>query len=717
MQNDMKKTKNNRARLLLILFIAMLTIAGSCKKDKLEAVKIPLRVDSYYPNSGNAGTLIRIQGTGFDPVLKNNSVAFGGVNGSVLRAETETLVIQVPEGGKTGMITIKSGNQSLDIGLYTYQTLTVQRVEPANGPAGSQISIYGQGFGSLTQPARVNINGKNAIIASASDTLLVAEVPEAAGNGPVEVFVDGKSAKGQNFTFQDILSVKPLSGGKGTRVRINGLGFDPIVEKNKVDFNGKPAKILEASPGTLLVEVPEGAVTGRLSITVNGQRSAGPVFTLVPAPELQEVSPLSGPEGVEMTIKGDYFSEVTDENQVSINGTIIPLSFISDKVLKLNIPAGVGSGTLKVVVNDQETVGPKFHSQQLSIMDLSPDNGLAGTEVTLSGSGFKSSLSENRVSFNGIQAEVLSATENSLIVKAPVSVQTGKIKVAVSGLEAESSRDFRRAGVSTIAEEIPVLHSMTIDPQGNIFAITDSQIIKITPQGQKSTIAEGFSFNYTSGIVRDNQQNLYVSQPERGIVSKITPAGTTSVFASIGAAGKMVIAANNAITVASTQVGMVRISSAGQTTAIKPVSRLAIVNPEVQFAMDNAGGVYYLPAYYESQNIAYNPITSPDTYYWVGGAGFGGDDIDGIGGNASFASVGNIISYGPNNLLVTGFSINLRQVNRLTREATTLIRFQRGYEDGTLREAKVRAMNHTAIGPEQSIYFYDNNSIRKIFFR
>lgn len=713
----MKKIQNNPVRLLLILLTAVLVIAGSCKKDKLEAVKTALRVDSYYPNSGNAGTLVRILGAGFDPVLENNSVTIGGVNGSILRAETGTLVIQVPEGGKTGMITIKNGTQSMDVGLYTYQTLSVLRVEPANGPAGSQISIYGQGFGSLVQPVRVSINGKNALIASASDTLLVAEIPEAVGNGPVEVFVDGKSAKGQNFIFQDILSVKPLSGGKSTRVRINGLGFDPVAEKNRVDFNGKLAKILEINGSTIVVEVPDGPATGRISVTVNGQRSTGPVFTLVPAPELEEVSPLSGPEGIEMTIKGDYFSEVADENQVSINGTTIPLSFVSNKVLKLNIPPGLGSGILKVVVNDQETLGPKFHSQQLSIMDLSPDNGLAGTEVILSGSGFKTSPTENSVSFNGVPAEVLSATENSITVKAPVNVQTGRVKVAVAGLEAESSRDFRRAGVYTVVEDIPVLHAMTIDPQGNIFAITDNQILKITPQGQKSTIAEGFSFNYTSGIVRDNQNNLYVSQPDRGIVSKVTPGGTSSVFASVGAAGKMVISPANVITVASTQVGIVRISASGQSTAIKPVSRLAIVNPEVQFATDNAGGIYYLPAYYESPNIAYNPITSADTYYWVGGAGFGGDDIDGVGGNASFASVGNIISYGSNSLLVTGYSINLRQVNRLTREATTLIRFQRGYEDGPFRDAKLSAMNHAAIGPEQSIYFYDNNAIRKIFFR
>ena len=55
--------------------------------------------------------------------------------------------------------------------------------------------------------------------------LLVAVVPEAAGSGKIAVTVDGKRVTGPDFTFQRINSIKPLTGGAGTQVAINGEGL------------------------------------------------------------------------------------------------------------------------------------------------------------------------------------------------------------------------------------------------------------------------------------------------------------------------------------------------------------------------------------------------------------------------------------------------------------------------------------------------------------
>lgn len=118
----------------------------------------------------------------------------------------------MPVGAASGNLDVKYRDKVLPIGTYTYQDLSVVRVFPTNGPAGSQIRIGGAGFGSVESPAAVYINNKKALVVSLTDTLIVAEVPNEAGTGAVMVKVDGKEAKGQNFIYQAIHSIKPLTG-------------------------------------------------------------------------------------------------------------------------------------------------------------------------------------------------------------------------------------------------------------------------------------------------------------------------------------------------------------------------------------------------------------------------------------------------------------------------------------------------------------------------
>ncbi len=165
----------------------------------------------------------------------------------LISATTSALVMRMPVAGKKRRHQHHFPGKNYEVGQYTYQSLTVSRVFPTNGPAGSQIRISGAGFSSIKDPASVLVNNKEALIVSASDTLIVAEIPAEAGTGPVMVKVDGMEAKGQDFRYQAIQDIKPLTGGANTRVTINGEGFENTVEGNIVDFNGKPATVVTAT--------------------------------------------------------------------------------------------------------------------------------------------------------------------------------------------------------------------------------------------------------------------------------------------------------------------------------------------------------------------------------------------------------------------------------------------------------------------------------------
>ncbi|HAE68333.1 MAG TPA: hypothetical protein DCG77_14245, partial [Sphingobacterium sp.] len=499
--------------------MAIATISCSKKEELVD--KIPAKVDSYYPNSGKAGTLVTIEGQGFSGAITEFSATVAGGAAEVISATSTSVVLRVPKGDKSGGIVLKYGSNSFDVGTYTYQDLSVSKIFPTNGTGGTQLRIDGEGFGSTDKPAEVYVNGKKALVVSVTDKLIVAEIPEDAGYGAVEVRVDGKKSQGQNFTYQVVRSIKPLTGGAGTKVTLMGEGFEKVSSGNIVDFNGKIAVVLESSPEKIVVVAPAGVSTGPLSVNINEQKISGPKFTVVGKPEIGAVSPLSGPKGAEMTISGLLFSKELGENQVFINGKQVAISSSSENQLKLIIPGGTGSGKVRVVVNDQSVEGPQFKDQTLGIRSISPDNGLAGTSVTLLGTGFSTNAAENRVYFNGVLAPVTGASENKLVIEAPQGVATGEVKVIVGGQDALAPQPFRRAGVMTFVGGLGStvfgnnLAGMAIDAQGNLYVADpeNKQVKKVSPTGSVSILqVDGANavFDYPTGIVVDTQNNIYV---------------------------------------------------------------------------------------------------------------------------------------------------------------------------------------------------------------
>jgi YD repeat-containing protein len=81
-------------------------------------------------------------------------------------------------------------------------------------------------------------------------------------------------------------------------------------------------------------------------------------------------------------------------------------------------------------------------SSQTSILACSPGVGPAGTEVTISGTGFAATAGDNVVKFNGTTATVTSATTTQLVATVPAGATTGPIGVTTPGGSATSSDPF-----------------------------------------------------------------------------------------------------------------------------------------------------------------------------------------------------------------------------------------------------------------------------------
>lgn len=151
-----------------------------------------------------------------------------------------------------------------------------------------------------------------------------------------------------------IVSFTPVSGPEGTTVTITGTNFSSTLANNTVSFNGTSATVSSASATELVVTVPTGATTGKITVTVGGQSATSTDdFTVTSSTSLAITgfSPASGPIGTTVTITGANFSSTMANNTVTFNGTQATVIAAIATQLTVTVPTGATTGKIAVTVS------------------------------------------------------------------------------------------------------------------------------------------------------------------------------------------------------------------------------------------------------------------------------------------------------------------------------------------------------------------------------
>ncbi len=98
-------------------------------------------------------------------------------------------------------------------------------------------------------------------------------------SGPVTYTVKAQDGSTQAYTVTvsiqgvSIVSFAPTTGGAGTLVVINGVGFSGVSTENKVTINGANANITASSPTQITVQIPDRAGAGNLVVAVGAKQA------------------------------------------------------------------------------------------------------------------------------------------------------------------------------------------------------------------------------------------------------------------------------------------------------------------------------------------------------------------------------------------------------------------------------------------------------------
>jgi RHS repeat-associated protein len=244
-----------------------------------------------------------------------------------------------------------------------------------------------------------------------------------------------------NVTFTpgntpNVASLSPYSGGVGTSVTINGTDFGSPRGSGTVTFNGLPSATITSWTNSQIVAtvpsgIPEGP--GPVVVTANSLPSNSTVLFTASDPVISNLEPPFGPIYGQILVNGTGFGTVQGAGTVQINGFAGHVISWSDTSIDVQAMPGTTSGPLTVTVNGFTSPGVQFTViEGITVTSISPTSGLAGTSVTINGTGFGSTQSDSVVAFYGVPATTTAWTDTQITATVPAGAATGPITVEVA---------------------------------------------------------------------------------------------------------------------------------------------------------------------------------------------------------------------------------------------------------------------------------------------
>jgi hypothetical protein len=224
------------------------------------------------------------------------------------------------------------------------------------------------------------------------------------------------------FTTPQITSIRPLESEPGDTIAISGTRFDGDPARNSVWFGPLRVTAESFEAGALRVKVPE-APAGRVPVQVENRRGRSPAVEIAVLAPLRatRLAPPGGAPGDEVELEGEGFSQGI---AVSVDGVAAKLIAVEPRSVRFEVPnlTRERGRAMPVVVSlgaRKTSPLPLVFGRVPLVLSFDPPHATVGELIRIHGAGFASDPRSNKVSFDGIPAFVVSASNDELTVTLP----------------------------------------------------------------------------------------------------------------------------------------------------------------------------------------------------------------------------------------------------------------------------------------------------------
>ena len=479
---------------------SVVVTVGGTPSDGVSFTVTPA-IGSLSPIAGPEGATVEITGTSFGASQGTSTVTFNGTGATPTNWSGTSITVTVPVGATSGNVVVTVGGIASNGVSFTVGTdPIVTSLSPALGRVETTVVIGGANFGASQGTGTVTFNGVAATATSWSDSAITVTVPAAAATGPVVVTVGGEASNQVTFTVTGpppvISKLKPGEGGVGESVKVKGEHFGTARGTSKVTFNGEPAISRKWDDDKITVNVPAGARTGPVVVTVDGQASNPVTFSVTgSSPSIISLDPTLGEVDTSVTITGVHFGATKGASTVTFNGvTVATYTSWSDTAITVPVPATAATGPVVVTVGGQVSNGVTFTVTvpAPSITGLNPTEGRVGASVAISGENFGASRGTSAVTFNGTPVATYTIwSDTSITVTVPTNATTGSVVVTVGGQVSngvEFTVDETLPGVTVTETTLDVVEGNTGTYQVKLDTEPGASVT-VTPASSETAVA------------------------------------------------------------------------------------------------------------------------------------------------------------------------------------------------------------------------------------
>ena len=230
-----------------------------------------------------------------------------------------------------------------------------------------------------------------------------------------------------------ITTVSRSSRTAGTQVTISGSGFGSAQNTGTVWLGTNLGTVVSWSSTQIVATIPTGSQSGTAQVQQNGM-SSNTVLLTVGTATISTVTPTVGVLGTQVTISGSDFGAEQGMGQVWLgtrNGVVISWS---DTQIVAEVATGSISGNAQVLQNGVMSSAIQFTVDTLYITSISPNSGVAGTSVTIIGTGFGSSQGTGTVWLGSTTADqIVSWSDTQIVATVASGSVSGVARVEQNG--------------------------------------------------------------------------------------------------------------------------------------------------------------------------------------------------------------------------------------------------------------------------------------------
>ena len=545
------------------------TMGGARSTGYPFTLQVPV-ISSLEPTSGAPGTTVTLTGSGFETQQGASAVRVGGVVATPTIWNDNRITFAVPALAASGtVVVVVNSTPSAGVPFTVTGPPAIGSLTPASGLPGSLVTIAGT---NLSTAGTVTFAGTPASVKSWTTTSIVAAVPQTAVSGGVVVDAFGVLSNGVPFTVSAapaITAVTPATGSAGQVVTISGSAFGASEGTSMVTFDGLLARVNSWSDTALSVVVPRDVSSGPVVVRVASRPSNAVTFS-VPTGTLagtvtrvSDDAPIAGAavlaqastssSRTTITARDGTFALPLPPGTYSVQAfaawhqtgtfagqtiqagttTNLPMALAAEPdATAVRYQYDAGDRLVGVIAPTGDSAAYRYDaagnimaierasSTSVTITAVFPLQGPPGTAVTVTGTSFNPTASQNAVSLSGRAATVTSASPTQLTFLVPASATSGSITVANSAGSATSNWF-----VVTTSLGLPTVSSVTPS------TVTAAQAVTIA--GSNFSTVTGGNRVTVNGVLA---QLTSISQAALGIVVPANMGGRVSVETSLGSA-------------------------------------------------------------------------------------------------------------------------------------------------------------------------------------